>query len=389
MDIKISDKIKYVGIDDIDIDLFENQYPVKQGISYNSYLILDHKVALLDTVDQKKEKEWINNLLNTLNGRSIDYLIISHLEADHAGCIKSIVSLFKDITLVGNIKTFTMLPQFITINEDVKKLVIKENETLNLGEHTLRFLLAPMVHWPEVMVTYEEKEKILFSADAFGKFSALINEDDDWACEARRYYFNIVGKYGIPVQNILKKVSLLDIKIICPLHGPILKENLSYYLSLYNIWSSYIPEDKGILIVVSTLHGNTLKIGEYIKEELIKKGEEHVKLYDLSHADISEIVEDAFRYDRMILLGVSYDGGLFIGMEDFLIHLKMKAYQNRTVALIENGSWAPCANKLMQAYLENMKNITLIKPFITIKSTIKESDKIAIDHLLEGIAVKK
>ena len=387
MKVTISDAVKFIGVDDKTIDLFESQYVVPEGVSYNSYLILDEKVALMDTVDVRGMKEWEKNLTETLAGRKVDYLVIQHLEPDHAGSIGRLLELYPDVTLVGNAKTFAMLPQFFDIDPNVKKLTVAEGDTLSLGNHTLTFVMAPMVHWPEVMVTYESTEKILFSADGFGKFGALDSEDEEgWACEARRYYFNIVGKYGAPVQALLKKAANLDIQTICPLHGPVLKENLGYYIGLYDTWSSYRPEDKGVLVAYASIHGNTAKAAEKFAEMLRAKGVEKVVVSDLAREDMAEVIEAAFRYDRMVVAGASYDGGVFPCMQDFLHHLQSKAYQNRTVGIIENGSWGPTAGRTMKAILETMKNVTIVDPMVTIKSAMKESDMPALEALADAIA---
>lgn len=387
MKVTISDAVKFIGVDDKTIDLFESQYVVPEGVSYNSYLILDEKVALMDTVDVRGMKEWEKNLTETLAGRKVDYLVIQHLEPDHAGSIGRLLELYPDVTLVGNAKTFAMLPQFFDIDPNVKKLTVAEGDTLSLGNHMLTFVMAPMVHWPEVMVTYESTEKILFSADGFGKFGALDSEDEEgWACEARRYYFNIVGKYGAPVQALLKKAANLDIQTICPLHGPVLKENLGYYIGLYDTWSSYRPEDKGVLVAYASIHGNTAKAAEKFAEMLRAKGVEKVVVSDLAREDMAEVIEDAFRYDRMVVAGASYDGGVFPCMQDFLHHLQSKAYQNRTVGIIENGSWGPTAGRTMKAILETMKNVTIVDPMVTIKSAMKESDMPALEALADAIA---
>ena len=368
-DVKISDSIVYIGVDDKDIDLFESQYEVPNGVSYNSYLILDEKIAVMDTADMRVSDKWFENLEKALNGAVPDYLIVSHLEQDHAGNIKKAADKYPEMKIVVNSKSETMLPQFFEISAD-RLLIVKEGDELSLGSHTLQFFMAPMVHWPEVMVEYEKSEKILFSADGFGKFGAL-DTDEDWACEARRYYFNIVGKYGAQVQALLKKASALDIQTICPLHGPILKENLEYYIGKYMTWSSYEPEDKGILIAYASIHGNTAKAAKKLKEILESKGAEKVTITDLARDDMAEAIEDAFRYDRMILAAASYDAGVFPCMEDFLHHLKSKAYQKRTVGLLENGSWAPSAARTMKAVVEQMKNVSIVEPVVTIKSTMK------------------
>jgi len=382
----ISDKIKYIGVDDTTLDLFESQYAVPDGVSYNSYVILDDKTAIMDTVDKRGMKDWENNLLNALDGRNADYVIIQHMEPDHAGSLARLIELFPEITVVGNAKTFVMINQFFENINIKNSLTVKEGDTLNLGSHTLTFVMAPMVHWPEVMVTYESSEKVLFSADGFGKFGALsLTENADWACEARRYYFNIVGKYGAPVQTLLKKASALDIKTICPLHGPVLSDNLGYYLNLYNTWSSYQPESKGVFIAYASIHGNTAYAAEQFAEMLRNKGVDNVVITDLSRCDIAEAVEDAFRYDRMVLAAASYDAGVFPIMQDFLHHLQAKAFQNRTVGLIENGSWAPTAAKTMRNILETMKNITIVEPVVTIKSVLKETDIPALEQLADAI----
>ena len=382
----ISESVKYIGVDDTTIDLFESQYVVPEGVSYNSYVILDNKIAIMDTVDKRGMKEWEDNLLKTLYGKKADYVVVQHMEPDHAGSLARLLELFPDITVVGNAKTFVMINQFFEGIGIKNSLTVKEGDTLNLGSHSLTFVMAPMVHWPEVMVTYESSEKILFSADGFGKFGALsLTESEDWACEARRYYFNIVGKYGAPVQTLLKKASALDIKTICPLHGPVLSDNLEYYINLYNTWSSYQPESKGVFIAYASIHGNTAAAASRFADMLRDKGVEKVVVTDLSRCDIAEAVEDAFRYDRMVLAAASYDAGVFPIMQDFLHHLQAKAYQNRTIGLIENGSWAPTAARTMRGILETMKNITIVDPVVTIKSTLKESDIPALDELANAL----
>ena len=380
----ISDKIKYIGVDDTTLDLFESQYIVPHGVSYNSYLILDEKIAVMDTVDARKTKEWFDNLDKELKERVPDYLIVSHLEPDHSANIQLFTEKYKEAKLVLSAKAKAMLPQFFNIEGlDERCIVVKEGEELDLGNHHLKFIMAPMVHWPEVMVEYETTEKVLFSADGFGKFGAL-SHDEDWACEARRYYFNIVGKYGAPVQTLLKKASTLDIKMICPLHGPILKDNLGYYIDKYQIWSSYQSEDEGVLVASASIHGNTkevaLKVVDLLKEKGVK-----VAFTDLTRDDMAEAVEDAFRYSKMILAGATYDGGVFSPMEDFLHRLQHKGYQNKTVGLIENGSWVPLANKVMKDMLTPMKNITICENTVTIKSTYKDENQEAINQLVEEI----
>lgn len=388
MKVKITDEIRYMGVDDTDIDLFESQYIVPDGVSYNSYLIMDDKTVIMDTVDARKTAEWEKKLLETLDGRNPDYLVVSHMEPDHAGSLARAIELFPDVTLVGNAKTFVFMTQFIgEAVEKLHKLVVKEGDELSLGKHVLTFYMAPMVHWPEVMVTYDKTDKVLFSADGFGKFGALeLTEDKDWACEARRYYFNIVGKYGAPVQTLLKKAATLDIEKICPLHGPVLTENLGYYIGLYDTWSKYEPEDEGVLVAYASIHGNTAKAAEKIGELLKNAGVKRVVVSDLSRADMAEVIEDAFRYDRMVLCAASYDGGVFPCMQDFLNHLQAKAYQNRKVALVENGTWAPSAAKVMKGMLESMKNVTILEPVVTIRSAMKETDMDAIDALVKSVA---
>ena len=370
-DIIISEAVKYIGVDDHDIDLFESQYIVPNGVSYNSYIIIDEKIAVMDTVDKRKTQEWLANLEETLGDRTPDYLVVSHLEPDHASNIQIFLEKYPEAKIVGNAKTFGMLPQFFDIDVTDRKVEVKEGDELSLGEHTLVFVMAPMVHWPEVMVEYEKKEKILFSADGFGKFGTLDTEED-WACEARRYYFNIVGKYGAQVQNLLKKAAGLDIATICPLHGPLLKENLGYYIGKYQVWSSYEPEDKGILVAYASIHGNTAEAAKKLAKILEEQGAEKVAVTDLSRDDMAEAVEDAFRYYRMVLAAATYDAGLFPCMEDFLHHLKSKGYQKRTVGLMENGSWAPMAAKQMRAILEGMKDITICDTVVSVKSTMNE-----------------
>ncbi len=384
MKITISDSVKYIGVDDKDIDLFESQYEVPNGVSYNSYLIMDEKIAIMDTADARKQQEWEQNLLSELGGKTPDYLVISHLEPDHAGSIVRTIELFPDIKLVGNAKTFSMFSQFFAENIEDKTVVVKEGDTLSLGTHSLKFFMAPMVHWPEVMVTYEESEKILFSADGFGKFGAL-DTDEDWACEARRYYFNICGKYGAPVQALLKKAAALDIQTICPLHGPILSENLSYYIDLYDKWSNYTPECKGVFIAYASIHGNTAKAAEKLAELIRAKGEEKVVVSDLAREDMAEAIEDAFKYDRMILAAASYDTSVFPCMHAFLSKLQVKAYQKRTVGILENGSWAPSAAKTMKALLEPMRDVTVLEPVVTIKSTMKQENMEDMEALATAI----
>ena len=383
-DVTITDSILYVGVDDKTIDLFESQYEVPNGISYNSYVILDEKVALMDTVDSRATEEWLDNLDKALAGRSIDYLVVSHMEPDHAGNIKNLLDRYPDMKIVGNAKTFAMIPQFFDVDITDRSVAVKEGDTLSLGRHTLQFFLAPMVHWPEVMVAYEQLEKILFSADGFGKFGAL-DTDEAWTCEARRYYFNIVGKYGAQVQALLKKAATLDIQMICPLHGPILKEDLGYYIGKYDIWSKYEPEDEGVFIAYASIHGNTAKAAKKLAEMLEEKGAKRIAIADLARDDMAEAVEDAFRHDKLVLASATYDGGLFPCMEDFLSHLKSKNFQKRTVGLMENGTWAPMAAKKMREYLEGMKEITICEPTVTIKSAMKEETLKVMEELVEKL----
>lgn len=378
-----SDSVKYIGADDKDLDLFESQYIVPNGVSYNSYVILDDKIAVMDTIDERKTDEWFANLEKELGGKTPDYLVISHLEPDHSANIKKFTEKYPSAALVGTAKTFAMLPQFFDIDASVEKITVKEGDCLSLGSHELTFIMAPMVHWPEVMVEYEKTEKILFSADAFGKFGAL-DTDEDWACEARRYYFNIVGKYGGPVQTLLKKAANLEIKTICPLHGPILTENLEYYINLYNTWSSYEPEKDGVFIACASVYGNTKNAALKLKEILEKKGVK-VSFSDITRDDMAEAVEDAFKYSKIVLAASSYDGGVFPPMEELLCHLKAKAFQNRKIGIIENGSWAPSAARTIKATLESMKNISVCENTVTVKSAFKESDVPALEALAQEI----
>lgn len=384
-DITISDSVKYIGVDDTTLDLFESQYIVPNGVSYNSYIILDEKVAVMDTVDARKTDEWMSNLDEALAGRHVDYLVISHLEPDHSANIKLLADKYPDAKLVLSTKAKAMLPQFFDISDlDCRCITVNEGDELNLGSHTLKFIMAPMVHWPEVMVEYEVSEKILFSADGFGKFGALTT-DEDWTCEARRYYFNIVGKYGAAVQTMLKKASTLDIKTICPLHGPILKENLGFYIDKYQTWSSYEPEDDGVFVACASIHGNTKAAAEKMVKILEAKGAKKVAFTDLTREDMAEAVEDAFRYSRLIVAASSYDAGVFAPMQDFLNRLSHKAYQKRTVGIIENGSWAPTAARTMKANFESMKEIKICENIVTIKSTMKPENEAAMESLADEI----
>lgn len=378
-----SDHVKYIGADDKDLDLFESQYSIPNGVSYNSYVILDEKIAVMDTIDIRKTDEWFENLERELGGRTPDYLVISHLEPDHAANIKTFTQKYPSAALVGSAKAIAMLPQFFDIDDSVEKISVKEGDTLSLGAHELTFIMAPMVHWPEVMVEYEKSEKILFSADGFGKFGALDTEED-WACEARRYYFNIVGKYGGPVQTLLKKAAALDIKTICPLHGPVLTEDLDYYIDLYNTWSSYKPETDGVFIACASIYGNTKNAALKLKEILEDKGVK-VAFSDITRDDMAEAVEDAFKYSKTVFAASSYDGGVFPPMETLLCHLKSKAFQNRKIGIIENGSWAPCAARAMKAALEGMKNISVCENTVTVKSAFKESDIPSLEALADEL----
>lgn len=384
-DVTITSSIRYVGMDDTTIDLFESQYRVPKGVSYNSYVILDDKITVMDTVDSRAVDGWLKKVEEVLAGKAPEYLVISHMEPDHAGSIQVLAEKYPEMKLVGNAKTFTMLGQFFDMNVEGRKVVVKEGDTLNLGSHTLQFFMAPMVHWPEVMVTYEQSEKVLFSADGFGTFGALCQEDEDWAQEARRYYINIVGKYGVQVQALLKKAAALDIAMICPLHGPVLKENLGYYIGLYDTWSSYRPETDGVAVAYASIHGNTAKAAQKLAQILEAKGAKKVAVFDLSRCDMSEAVSAAFQYDKMVLAAATYDGGVFPPMEDFLHHLKSKAYQNRKLALVENGSWGPLAVKTMKAILEGMKNLTICEKTVTIKSAMKEDTVKQLEALAEEL----
>ena len=379
----ITKDIRYIGVDDKEIDLFEGQYIVPNGIAYNSYLILDDKIAVMDTVDKRKKDEFLANLERELDGRTPDYLVVSHVEPDHASSIQAVVEKYPGIQLVGNAKTFPMLSLYFDLDL-ANAITVKEGDTLDLGHHKLTFVMAPMVHWPEVMVTYDSLDKVLFSADGFGKFGAL-DTDEDWDCEARRYYFNIVGKFGAQVQALLKKAAALDIQVICPLHGPILKETIGHVLEKYQIWSSYGVESEGVFIAYASLHGNTAAAAEQLAAILKEKGCPKVAITDLAREDMAEALEDAFRYGKVILAASSYNGGVAPFMEDFLHHLKAKNYQKRTIGLMENGSWGPTAARTMKGILETMKDITVVEPVVTIKGAVKESDKAAMMELAEAI----
>lgn len=383
-DVKVTDSVLYVGCDDLDIDLFESQYHVPNGVSYNSYVILDEKIAIMDTVDPRRTEEWLEKVEKALGGRLPDYLVVQHMEPDHAGSIQKICTKYPQMQIVSNAKVFGMMLQFFGFDLTGRTITVKEGDTLSLGSHTLTFVMAPMVHWPEVMVTYEASEKILFSADGFGKFGAL-SVEEDWTDEARRYFINIVGKYGAQVQNLLKKAATLDIDMICPLHGPVLKEELGYYIGKYLTWSSYEPEEDGIAIACASIHGNTkramLKFAEILKE----KGAENVKFFDLSRDDMAEAIAELISTANWLWHAPTYDGVLFPSWEDFLYHLKIKNFQNRKAAIVENGSWAPMSGKLMKAYLEGMKNITLVEPTVTIKSTMSEKNLEELNALADAL----
>ena len=384
-DMTISKDIIHIGASDKDIKIFESQYVLENGMSYNSYLIKDEKNVVLDTIDEKLTDIWFKNLEKALDGEKPDYLIVSHMEPDHAYNIGKLAKKYPEMKIVGNQLTFNMLANFFKeIDFSNRKFVVMEGDVLDIGKHKLQFFMAPMVHWPEVMVTYEQTEKILFSADGFGKFGAL-DVDEEWDCEARRYYFGIVGKYGMQVQALLKKAATLDIQMICPLHGPILKENLGYYIDKYNTWSSYKPEEEGIYIDCSSIYGNTLKAAQKLAEILKEKGAKKVVLADLTKEDWAEAIEDAFRYSHLVVASSSYNAGLFPPMKRFLDHLKERNYQNRTVGIIENGSWAPSAGKCMKGTLEEMKNINIIEPMITIKSTMSDENIAQMKEMADKI----
>lgn len=381
----ITEKIIYIGVDDTDIDLFESQYVVPNGVSYNSYLILDEKVAVMDTVDRRKSDEWLQNLDTALAGRKPDYLVIQHLEPDHAGTIAIAMERYPEMQVVASDKAVKMMPQFFANTSfEGRTIGVKEGDSLSLGGRTLHFAMAPMVHWPEVMVTYDSSEKVLFSADGFGKFGALCN-GGEWACEARRYYFNICGKYGAPVQALLKKAAVLDIEIICPLHGPVLTENLGYYIGLYDAWSKYEPETKGVLVAYASIHGNTAEVANKFAEILRSKGAEKVVVCDLSRTDMSEAVEAAFRYSHLVVAAASYDGDVFPVMHDFLHHLAIKNYSKRRIGIIENGSWAPSAGRAMRAIIDTFKGVTVAESMVTIMSSLKDSDIPALERLADEV----
>ena len=385
----ITETIKYIGVDDTDIDLFESQYVVPNGVSYNSYVIFDEKIAIMDTVDPRKGAEWIENLRTALDGRQPDYLVVQHLEPDHAGNIAKVMELYPQMQVVASDKAVKMLPQFFYDTQFEGRVIgVKEGGTLSLGGRTLHFVMAPMVHWPEVMVSYDSKERVLFSADGFGKFGAL-SHDEEWACEARRYYFNICGKYGGPVQTLLKKAATLDIAIICPLHGPILTENLGYYLGLYDTWSKYEPETEGVLVAYASIHGNTAEVARKFADMLRARGAEKVVVCDLSRCDMAEAVEDAFRYSKLVVAAASYDSDVFPPMHDFLHHLAIKNYCKRRIGIIENGSWAPSAGRAMRNIIDRFKDVQVVEPMVTIISRLKPQDVPALEQLADDLLKDK
>ncbi len=383
---RVTDDIKYVGVNDHQVDLFEGQYVVPRGMAYNSYVIMDEKIAVMDTVDQHFGEEWLANLAAVLGDRKPDYLIVQHMEPDHSANITNFLGAYPDAVVIGNAKTFTFMEQFYGKNPSMKKQIVKNGEELCLGKHVLKFVFAPMVHWPEVMVTYDSTDKVLFSADGFGKFGANDVEDPEgWACEARRYYFGIVGKYGLQTQKLLKAATGLDIQVICPLHGPVLSEDLGYYLSMYDKWSSYTPEEPGVCIAYTSVYGHTRIAAEKLAELLRAKGVK-VAISDLARDDMPEAVEDAFRYDRLVLATTTYNNGIFPFMHTFIEHLTEREYQNRTIAIIENGTWAPVAGKLMKAMFEKSKNITFTETTVTIKSALNADSEAALEKLAEELA---
>lgn len=384
----VSDDVRYVGVMDVDLDLFESQYPVPDGVTYNSYVILDEKTAVMDTVDQRGSSQWLANVEEALGGRKADYLVVSHMEPDHGANIARFMELHPETTVVGNAKTFPMICQFFELDTKGRTLTVKEGDTLALGRHTLQFFMAPMVHWPEVMVTYEQSEKILFSADGFGTFGTDSGFGEEWAGEAARYYLNIVGKYGVQVQALLKKAAGMDIRMICPLHGPVLKEELGFYLEKYRIWSSYEAETHGVLIACASIHGNTAKAAEELAEMLKRKGETQVEVVDLARTDVSYAVRKAFFYDRLVAAAATYDGGVFPAMESFLEHLRAKNYQKRKVGLVENGSWAPLAAKTMRTMFEGMKQVEVEEPAVTIRSALSEESRKVMEELADKLAAQ-
>ena len=383
----MSDTIKYIGVDDLDIDLFESQYVVPEGMSYNSYLIDDEKIAIMDTADRRKGEEWKANLKAALGDRQPDYLVAHHMEPDHSALIAWMLETYPGLQLVCSAQAAKMLANFFEgFNFEGRVMTVKEGDTLSLGKHELKFITAAMVHWPEVIMSYDSTDKVLFSADGFGKFGALVNETDDWACEARRYYFNICGKYGIQVQSVMKKLAALDVQAICPLHGPVLKgEALAEAVKLYDTWSKYEPESEGILIAYASIHGGTAATAERLAEILNKKGAKKVVVSDLSRSDMAEVIEDAFRYPTVVVAASSYDGGVFPIMHDFLYHLQIKNYQKRRFGIIENGSWAPSAGKVMRSMIEGLKDCEIIEPMVTIRSRMKAADEAQLEQLAESL----
>ena len=397
----ISETIKYIGVDDLDIDLFESQYVVPEGMSYNSYLIDDEKIAVLDTADRRKGEEWKANLKAALNGRQPDYLVAHHMEPDHAALIAEMLETYPGLQLVCSAQAVKMLPNFFEgLNFEGRVMTVKEGDTLQLGQHTLQFISAAMVHWPEVIMSYDTKDKVLFSADGFGKFGALVNErlrvgdgtsgmTDDWACEARRYYFNICGKYGTQVQSVVKKMAATDVPTICPWHGPVLKgEALAEAVKLYDIWSKYEPESEGILIAYASIHGGTAAAAERLGEILRQKGAAKVVVSDLSRDDMAEVIEDAFRYPTVVVAASSYDAGVFPVMHDFLYHLQIKNYQRRRFGIVENGSWMPTAGKVMRSMIEGLKDCEIVEPMVTIRSRMKAADEAQLEQLAESLMAK-
>ena len=383
----VSEDIKYVGVNDHEVDLFEGHFDVPLGMAYNSYVILDEKVTVMDTVDQHFGEEWLANIKAVLGDRKPDYLVVQHMEPDHSANIMTFMEVYPETTVVGNAKTFTMMGQYFDLDGSMKQLVVKNGDTLETGKHVLTFVFAPMVHWPEVMVTYDSTDKVLFSADGFGKFGANDVEDPEgWDCEARRYYFGIVGKYGAQTQALLKKAAGLDIQTICPLHGPVLREDLGHYLNLYDIWSSYRPEEEGIFIAYTSVYGHTKAAAELLKEELEAKGAPKVVITDLAREDRYESVENAFRYSKLVLATTTYNMDIFPYMRDFIIDLSERGYQNRTIALMENGTWAPNAVKVMRGMLEGLKNITFAENTVTVKSALKDDSRAQIAALAEELA---
>ena len=381
---KITNDIRYIGVNDHEVDLFEGQYVVPNGMAYNSYVIMDEKIAVMDTVDQRFVSQWLSNLETTLAGKTPDYLIVQHMEPDHSSGIAKFLEVYPEATVVASAKAFTMIGQFFGNDYADRRVVVGEGDTLSLGKHTLTFVTAPMVHWPEVIVTYDACDKVLFSADGFGKFGAL-DAEEDWACEARRYYIGIVGKYGAQVQALLKKAATLDISIICPLHGPVLTEDLGYYINLYDIWSSYRPEEEGVLIAYTSVYGHTKAAAELLAQKLEEKGCPKVAITDLAREDMAEAVEDAFRYSKLVLATTTYNGDVFPFMKEFIHHLTERSYQNRTVAMIENGSWAPTAVKVMTKMLEGSKNLTMLTPTVRILSALNNESQAQLEELAEAL----